>query len=402
VTNEFCVVCLRAALKSSRLARLLPLRVGIAAIATLVPFAAQAQLLPFGFPSCPGISLLCTVNTINALGATIISRRNDFLLGLDPGLDRQIELLSPPGSSEGNDAWPKASALGGPRLGGATGLSYGDTPPYALGATSRPARAWGRPAFGMWAEGYVNRFNDDSGPFNSGGHSGVVYVGADYLLSRYILIGALVQFDQAEQDFEELPSRVSNTGWMAGPYATVQLSDNLFFQARAAWGKSQSQIHVDQNSEDQFDSDRWLVRGTLLGQWQSGPWQFRPRASVGYIEETKESYISSRGMLIPGQTGTLGQAKLGPEIAYQYRLADGTVIQPSLLLEGIWNFEQSAGSLKIDDLAVGPEIRGRAEVGLMISTTNAVSFGASFSYDGIGSGDYHALGGRVRLRVMFN
>ena len=107
-------------------------------------------------------------------------------------------------------------------------------------------------------------------------------------------------------------------------------------------------------------------------------------------------------MLIPVQTGSLGQAKIGPEIAYQHRLPDGTVIEPSVLLEGLWNFEQSAASLKVDDLAVGPEIRGRAEVGLTIFATNGVSFGASFSYDGIGSGDYHAIGGKGRVRVPFN
>jgi len=253
----------------------------------------------------------------------------------------------------------------------------------------------------MWAEGSFYQFNDDGGHFSSFGHSGVVYVGADYRLSTYILIGALVQFDQTEQDFDGLPSRVSNEGWMAGPYATARFSNNLFFQARAAWGKSQNQIRVDQNFED-FDSDRWLVRGTLLGQWRAGPWQFRPRVSIGYIEETKENYMSSLGVLIPSQTGSLGQAKLGPEFAYQHRLADGMVIEPSLLVEGIWNFEQSTASVKIDDLAVGPAIRGRAEVGLMIFAMNGLSFGASFSYDGIGSSDYHAIGGKARVRVPFN
>ena len=407
MTDEFSIVSLRTTLNNSRLARLLTLWMCSAAIAIFVSFPAQAQLLPFGFPSCPAISLLCTVNTLNVLGATVSGRRNNFLLGLDPGLDRQIDLLSPPGGERG-DGWPKPSGLSGYRLGGLTGESshgsepfFGDTSPYALGASSRPPTPSVRRAFGMWSEGYFNRFNDDSGPFSSGGHSGVVYVGADYRLSSYILIGALVQFDQTEQDFDGLPSRVGNKGWMAGPYATVRLSNNLFFQARAAWGKSQNEIRVDQNF-DEFDSDRWLVRGTLLGQWQSGPWQFRPRASIGYIAETQENYMSSLGMLIPGQTGSLGQAKLGPEIAYQHRLANGTVIEPSVLLEGLWSFEQNAASLKVDDLATGPDIRGRAEVGLMIFAMNGLSFGASFSYDGIGSSDYHAIGGKARVRVPFN
>jgi outer membrane autotransporter protein len=362
----------------------------VSAIGVVVPAAARAQLLPFGLPSCPLISLTCTVNTISVLGTTIISRQNQFLLGLDLGLDRQIDILSFPGGQDGI-GWAKASTLGGPR----------DSDPYGLGATKRLAPP-SRQAFGVWAEGSFSHFRDDSGPFNSDGQSGVVYLGADYRVSRNILIGALVQFDQAEQDFQGLPSRVSNTGWMAGPYATVRFSDHLFFQARAAWGKAQNEVRPDLVSEDQFDSDRWLVRGTLLGQWQSGPWQFRPRASVGYIEEKKDTYTSSHGMVIPGTTASLGQAKLGPEVVYQFRLAGGTVVETSLLLEGIWNFDQDTGSTKIDDLAVGPKVRARSEVGAMILAADGVSLGASLSYDGIGSGDYRSIGGKVRGRVPFN
>jgi len=33
---------------------------------------------------------------------------------------------------------------------------------------------------------------------------------------------------------------VEGNGWMIGPYATVRLSNNLYFQTRAAWGAGQS------------------------------------------------------------------------------------------------------------------------------------------------------------------
>ncbi len=51
----------------------------------------------------------------------------------------------------------------------------------------------------------------------------------------------------------------------------------------------------------QVDTDRWLVRGTLIASWRSGPWQFKPRASVGYIEENQEAYTSSLGVDVPSQ-----------------------------------------------------------------------------------------------------
>ena len=384
---------------SRRKVRLLCIRVCAGAIAALAPVAAQAQLLPFGFPSCLNLLLLsCVANTVNVLGTTVIVRRNDILLGLDLGLDRQIDILSFP-NGEYADAWPEPSGLGGWSR---PASSDGEFPaPYALGASPRTDAPVRRP-FALWAEGSFSRFNEDSGPFGTNGHSGVVYVGADYRLSSNILVGALIQFDQTDQEFEGVPTRVSNTGWMAGLYATVRLSNNLFFQARAAWGKSQNEVRADTSVNDEFDSDRWLLRGTLLGQWQAGAWQIRPRATIGYIEESKDTYTSSNGAVIPGVTASLGQAKAGSEIAYRHRLADGTVIEPSLLLEGIWNFAQDAGSVKVDDLAAGPDVRGRAEVGVMMITRDSLSLGASVSYDGIASGDFHAIGGKVRARMPLN
>jgi hypothetical protein len=356
-----------------------------------LPDLSQLPLVPALLPGCREITLQCVLDSVNILGGSVILRRNDLLLGLDLGLDRQIDLLT---AANGETPSGRPSGLGG------AGLPFAQ-PMYAVGAASHTRNPAIRPAFGIWTEGFFYRFDDDNGPLSGDGHSGVLYVGADYLVSNTILVGALVQFDQTDQDFPGLVSRVSNDGWMAGPYATVRLSHHLFFQGRAAWGASQNQISADPNIDDRFDSRRWLVRGTLLGQWQFGASEFRPRISVGYIEETRESYASSAGGVVGSVTGSLGQAKFGSELARKYALADGTVIEPSFLLEGIWNFDQSITSPQVDDLIAGPDLRGRAELGLAIVATTGVSFGASVSYDGIGS-DFAAIGGRARVRVPFN
>ncbi len=309
------------------------------------------------------------------------------------------------------DEWGASQLrLGGPSDGQPSSFSFAtslrqarqadDAAPSYLGARERrPAPA--KQKFDIWTEGYLAHFDDDAGGIGSDGRTGVLYVGADYLLTPQVLIGTLVQFDDTQQDFD-LPSRGAHTtGWMAGPYATVRLPYDLFFQGRAAWGQSGNEIDIA-GAEDHFDADRWLVRGTLLSQQRWGAWQFQPRASVGYIEENQESYVSGLGGLIPSQTISLGQAKAGSQFAYRYRLPGGTVIEPSLLLEGIWNFYQDAGEINIDDLVTGDEVRARAEAGVTFYAFDGIALGASVSYDGIGSSDYDAIGGRARLRVPFN
>ena len=77
-------------------------------------------------------------------------------------------------------------------------------------------------------------------------------------------------------------------------------------------GPADNEIGNNAGTEDQFDADRWLVRGTLVGQHTWGAWRLQPRASIGYIEETQASYTSGSGaVLVPSQTVSLGQAKAG-------------------------------------------------------------------------------------------
>jgi hypothetical protein len=215
-----------------------------------------------------------------------------------------------------------------------------------------------------------------------------------------VLVGVLVQFDDADQKLDAIGSRVSDTGWMVGPYAAFRLTDNLFLQARAAWGQSENSVSLSNVYEDSFDAERWLVRSTLVGQWTKGALQFRPHISVGFIDEHEDGFVGQLGLVAPADT-SLGQAKFGPEIGYQYWAANGMLIEPRLLVEGIWNFAQSGDDIFIDDLVSGDEARARAEVGLYVRASDGLAAAASLDYDGIGS-DYRSVGGRLRLMVPLN
>jgi hypothetical protein len=367
---------------------------------------------------------------LNTIGASVALRRNDALLSLDAGLDRQIGLLGP--EFERRAGWSDAMLPGTLRFGDGADHPFAvarsgraDTfnteqasfstslqkiraanadiaQPNGLGATARAPAPPTKSAFDVWSEGSFAWFNDASGSAERHGLWGVLYVGADYRVSGDLLVGALVQFDQSSQEFDAFPGNTRSSGWLAGPYTAVRLSKNLFFQARAAWGLSTTEIALDGNAHDKVDAERWLVRGTLLGQWQDGAWQFRPRAVIGYIEERQEGYQSQIGVPVPGQTLALGQFKAGPEIAYQHRLSDGTAVEPSLLLEGVWNFLQDAGASSLADQSIGEKLRGRAEAGLSLRTAGGIGVGATVSYDGIGASDYQSIAGKARVRVPLN
>lgn len=369
--------------------------------------------------------VLSIVDVASASAAAVpaILQRNDFLLSVELGLSQQLDRFG--GDSSSNDEFPKPSGLGvAPAPGDWNGgermglLSSGGTAssnmafstslqqtqraaPSMLGANTRaPERTISR-SFNVWTEGYLARTESDIGG-ESDGHTAVIYAGADYLLSPYLLLGALVQYDDQDRKFDDAPLKYGENGWLAGPYAVVRLSDSVFFQTRAAWGQSENKMRFDGVFDDSFDSDRWLVKGRLLANIRSGSWLVRPSASIAYIEDHLEAYRSSSGIDVAGRTVSLGQLKFGPEIAYSFAPVAGVSVTPSLTLEGIWNFDQDVGASGFDDLAVADDVRGRVEAGATIQTARGVSLGVAASYDGIGTSDFSALGGRARLNVPLN
>jgi outer membrane autotransporter protein len=75
-------------------------------------------------------------------------------------------------------------------------------------------------------------------------------------------------------------------------------------------------------------------------------WMFQPSASISYIDDVSKAYIDSLGVSIPSVRSSLGQTKFGPEVSYRHVLNDGTVVEPRMGLQAIWNF--SAGSSGTD------------------------------------------------------
>ena len=57
-----------------------------------------------------------------------------------------------------------------------------------------------------------------------------------------MIVGALVQFDWAKEDCSVLASKVDGNGWMMGPYLSARVHENIYFDLRAAWGRSSNDL----------------------------------------------------------------------------------------------------------------------------------------------------------------
>jgi outer membrane autotransporter protein len=248
----------------------------------------------------------------------------------------------------------------------------------------------------IWVEGHVKHFGDKA---DTNGAFGVFYLGADYIVNPNILVGALIQWDYAEENSTALQYQVNGNGWMAGPYTTIKLGQNVYFDARAAWGTSDNRISPFLSYQDTFSTDRWLTSGNLTGTWNSGNWRLTPSVSVAYAQETSSGYFDANNTFVPSQTAELGRVTFGPEIAYRGHTSDGTLYEPHLSIKGLWDFKRD-GDIKIDGIDVGAqEFRARIEGGLLVTAPSGFSFRATANAEGLGSGNFSSYGGEAWFNI---
>jgi outer membrane autotransporter protein len=185
---------------------------------------------------------------------------------------------------------------------------------------------------------------------------------------------------------------------------TVRLAPRIFLQGRAAWGQSSNNIRITDGvsvTTGRFDTERWLARGRLTGQWTFGAVHFTPSVSVAYIEDHQKSFVDSGGTLVGAQTASLGQVEFGPEWSYHMQRSHGLTLVPRFALKGIWNFaEDNGAALSGVDVGSG-HLRAKTEVGLRLIDKNQNSLEFSGSYDGIGDNDFSAYSGSMKLRLAY-
>lgn len=326
--------------------------------------------------ACPSVA------NDQGLVAEYLQARNTMILDHEPDRHRRVDKIR-------NQRYPKSAAL-----------------PYAASITPNGASfaasagkldaegALG--AWDIWAEGALGSFHDAAG---GNGRFGIGYLGVDYQLSSAALFGVMLQIDRMDMDFDTAGDVIAGTGWMVGPYATVQLGEKLFFDIRGAWGKSRNDVESAGVTTGKFSTNRWLVSGALIGDLHFGNWTIRPELQAKYISEDQEAFDNG-DTTVAAQTISQGDVRFGPRISYEHITDGGTTVTTYLRTDGVYSFAEngampvSGGSLAD---AVDEELRARVEAGLDVFTMNGLKVSLSGHYDGIGQGEYEVFGGMFRL-----
>lgn len=249
----------------------------------------------------------------------------------------------------------------------------------------------------IWVQGKVSHVEENT----RASDLGLLYVGADYQVSPGLVLGVLGQFDWSDEEDQTENIKVNGFGWLAGPYMAARLYQNLYFDARGAWGESTNDVNPLGTYADSFKTTRWLAKGQLTGDFKGGNWRFSPHAAVIYFEEEQDGYVDSLGIAISGQTETLGRVTFGPKIAYAAETPSGAILQPHIAIKGIWDFDEA----EIVNLTTGltegstDEVRARVNGGIAARFESGWSVTGEGFYDGIGTDDLEAYGGSIKVNM---
>lgn len=219
--------------------------------------------------------------------------------------------------------------------------------------------------------------------------------GGHYQLTPDVLTGIMVQGDYVTSSDDTTGGGVDGVGFLLGPYFSARLFDQpIALSAGALWGRSFNEYSPTGTFSDTFDTTRFLLSANLSGTATYGAWTVTPAASLSYLNETQHAFTDSLANILPEQTIVLGEASVGPTVTYTLQSESGMLVQPSLGIDGIWTYRNSAST--------SGNLRAKLNAGLSLSGQGGWTLQANAHLDGIGQADYVSGGGNVTLVWPFH
>ena len=254
------------------------------------------------------------------------------------------------------------------------------------------------PPFNIWVDGALlahnRRQNDvENGPRGDSrwGTFAMVSLGADYLLSEKALFGLSFHYDRTT-DPTDLDARLTGNGWLAGPYASLEIGNGVFWDTSLLYGGSSNDIDTA-FWDGTFDTKRWFLDSAIKGQWRlDNTTVLTPKLRAVYFSEQVGDYAVSNGsgdvIELDGFSQEQFRVSLGAEIARSFVLASGATLTPKLGLTG--------GFSGLD----GSGLFGSVSTGLSLQTVNDWTIDAGLLFDIEGEGE-KAIGAKLGLSTRF-
>ncbi|MGY5778273.1 putative Ig domain-containing protein [Rhizobium sp. LEGMi135b] len=248
--------------------------------------------------------------------------------------------------------------------------------------------------FNVWIGGAFLTHND-KGSKNSNnskwGSFAMVNMGVDYLISEHALIGLSFHYDRMTDPTDE-DAELTGNGWLAGPYASIELGKGVFWNGSLRYGGSNNTIDT-QFWDGNFKTTRWMADTSIEGQWYlDEDTTLSPKLRAIYFSEKVDDYTVKNGagdaITIEGFNEDQFRVSLGAEIARSFTLESGAKLTPKLGLTAGFSGLDGAGAF------------GAVTAGVSIQTMNFWMLDTSLLFNIEGDGQ-KSVGAKVAASKKF-
>ncbi|MBB4105838.1 beta strand repeat-containing protein [Allorhizobium borbori] len=255
---------------------------------------------------------------------------------------------------------------------GENGLTLGFSTSLAQMEAARDGAGTYLPAFNLWIDGALLAHHDKDINGGKWGSFAMLSFGADYLVSDRALVGLSFHYDRMTDPTDQ-DAELTGNGWLAGPYASIEVAKNLFWNTSLLYGGSANNIDTAFWDGD-FDTRRLLADTSLTGQWAlDNDTIITPKIRAVYFSEKVDDYTvhNSAGdeLTIRGFDETQFRLSLGAEIARAFTLESGAKLTPKLGVTAGYSALDGAGAF------------GAITTGLSLQTTDLWMIDASLLFN---------------------
>lgn len=344
----------------------------------ILDFAADAS-------GTASVSATCTSASVTAADAAFLARRKDLVNASDPDrirINRERTPIADPKK-------PLGSSVAVDDKGNPTQVELSVSLSELLAAGS-PGK---KPAPGpvdLWVEGRMQNYAVDS---TDSGNLGVLYFGTSSMIGPDIKTGALVQLDRGIETERYGGEHLAATGWMAGPYVSMNLGHGVIFDGRAAWGTTEnisSGLGVETATGQ---TDRRLLRAKLTGTRQVEGWQVAPSVGFVYAEDAVRDALTN-DMRAEGT----GKVEVLPEVSRRFQLNGDTFVEPRAALGGYMGFDDLS-QLNTSVSGAESELHLKAEAGVAFGVVEGTTLNATGGVESGTASTPDTWSGRLQLNM---
>ncbi|MCW4115491.1 putative Ig domain-containing protein [Aurantimonas sp. MSK8Z-1] len=269
---------------------------------------------------------------------------------------------------------------------------------HALGDTGETAPM---PRFNAWASASVLAHkqgdSDDGGKDGGWGDFTLVSFGADYLVTDRLLLGLALHTDHTSDPSDD--GDVHGTGFLFGPYASLELSPSLYLDASLYYGRSWNTVDLG-TFEGDFDTTRYMATTKLEGILGFGALTLRPNLKLSYIDESVDDYAvgndAGESVAVAGFSEQHLRFSAGAKASYALPLDNGWTLTPTFG----GSIGVSSGNGGALDDAIGEGLFGTVEAGFGLAGGEGWSLLAAGTLNLEGKGNT-AIGGKASLAIPF-